>query len=63
MQFSPGQDKGGTNRNVAPGKGCSKKNVREVSMNKAKESFRAEWQDIIIGKKGPAFSSETRDTL
>ena len=37
MQFSPGQDKGGTNRNVAPGKGCRRKAVREDSVNKAKK--------------------------
>lgn len=37
-------------RNVALGKGCRGKTVRDDSMNKANNPFRTELRDIISGK-------------
>lgn len=41
---------GGTTRNAALGKGCSRKTVRVDSMSKVNNSFRTELSDIIFGK-------------
>ena len=50
-----GKIEGGTNRNVALGKGCRRKTVRGSSMKKVNNSFRTELQDIIFEKHEATF--------